>query len=141
MLAMSGANDCVYYTKYELAGDTTIRALLEEKQYHVHYEDVLILIRSNGSVAPQTGSYTMNNYILCQTGNNIRSRNHQYANGRVAPDAISVFDTNEGDGYLMVQNGILIYPNLTSTSCLGTTGDNVVIVEMPFDWNKYKGIE
>lgn len=141
MSAMSNANNPVYYTKYELTADTTIRALLEDKQYHTHYDNVLILIRANGNVAPQTGSYTMNNYMLCQMGSNVIRCMHRYVSGRVAPDTISTFVTNEGDEYLTVLNGVLIYQNSTSTSCLGTSGDNVVIVEIPFDYNKYIGID
>ena len=135
------ANNPVYYTKYDLTSDTTIGALLDDKQYHVHYENVLILIRANGNVAPQTGSYTMNNYTLCKIGSNVMQCRHKYESGRVAPDTIAPLYTNESDKYLTVQNGVLIYQNTTSTSCLGSSGDNVVIVEIPFDYNKYTGID
>lgn len=141
VIAMSGASkDPVYYTKYELTGDTTLYALLAEKQYHVHYDKFLIYIRANGTVAPQTGSYTMNNYVLVQNGNNRVISQHRYANGKVTPDSAPMLLTNEGDAYLTVENGVLSYGNSTSTSCLGTTGDNVVITEIPFDSDKYLGI-
>ena len=140
VIAMSAASkDPVYYTKYELTGDTKIKALLDEKQYHVHYDKFLILIRANGTVAPQTGNYTMNNYLLVQNGNNRVYARHSYKNGHTPPNDFQMLITKEANNYLSVQNGVLTYTDSTSTSCLGTTGDNVVITEIPFDSDKYLG--
>ena len=129
----------IYYTKYDLTGDTTIAQLLQRANYRVHYDNCLIMIRANGTVAPSSGSYTMNNYfVIFQHGSFVVGR-HYYKNGKIAPNSIDVLWLNEEENGMSIQNGVLRSSNTASTSCLGTTGDNVVIAEIPFDYDKYIG--
>ena len=129
----------IYYTKYELTADTTVAQLLSQVNYHVHYQDCYIRIRANGSVAPSVGNYTVNNYFCLFRQSAFVSGYHYYKSGRVAPDTVSLEVTNEAEGYMTISNGILLSTNTASTSCLGAAGDNVVILEIPFDFDQYTG--
>ena len=139
LMAQMASGDKVYYSKYDLTGDTTIAQLLSRVNYHVHYENCLIMIRANGTVAPSSGSYTMNNYFVIFKNGTLVEGRHYYKNGKVAPNSIYVLLLNEEENAISIQNGVLLSSNTASTSCLGTTGDNVVIAEIPFDYDKNIG--
>ena len=140
-MGVFGNMDKIYYTKYDIMGDTTLYQLLQDANYRVHYNSAFIYIRATGTVAPQTGSYTMNNYVFFFSEGNLVAGGHFYKSGRGSPNSIPIGLSQEADNTVSIQNGILRSNNSTSTSCLGTTGDNVVIMEMPFDYDKFTGAE
>lgn len=137
-----GGGDEIYYTKYTLTGDTNLYNFLQSAQYSPHYSAALIRLRANGDVAPATGSYTLNNITMIFNGGNTSiSQTQYYTNGRTVPNNAPLLYANENlGGPLRLVDGVLSGGTASSTSCLGTTGDNVVIVEIPFDVDKYKGV-
>jgi hypothetical protein len=104
----------------------------------VHYENSHIIIRANGSIAPQRGLYTVNNYLLYFRNSALFSGNHYYKASKNTPDSFKIGFTNEEESKIKIQDGILVSSN-TSDSCLGASGDNVTIVEIPIDYGKYLG--
>lgn len=127
-----GSSDPVKYTRYQLSGDTTIKQFIESINYQVQDAMVkVIMIRISGTVAPSTGSYTINNYIYLFFGNNRVYGRHYYQRGTATPDSFpNLPSENEEDANVAITNGILTSP-YTGSSNIGTTGDVVTLAEIP----------
>lgn len=126
-----GGADPIHMSQYTLTGDTTIGTFLRSIQYAVHSDNCLIIIRSSGDTAPGSGSYTMNNFIAgFHNGSRVQS-SHLFARGQTVPKNMQVFPgENELDtSGITISSGILT-SSYTGTSCIGTAGAAVTLVEI-----------
>ena len=127
-----GSSDPVKYTRYQLTGNTTIKQLLDSINYQVQSAmGLVIMIRASGTVAPTSGSYTLNNFMYFFL-NNIRVYGkHIYRSGQNTPNSFDNLPSqNEEDSNVSISNGVLT-SSYSGTSCLGTTGDVVTVAEIP----------
>lgn len=127
-----GSSDPVKYTRYTLTQDTTLSQLLSTIQYQVKYPFGIIFIRTSGTDAPTTGSYTLNNLVVYHnTRNNIKA-DHYYQSGKKTFDSFPDLPaTNETNNAISITNGILSTSS-TSANCFGTTGSVVTVAEIPY---------
>lgn len=127
-----GSSDPVKYTRYTLTQDTTLPQLLSTIQYQVKYPFGIIFIRTSGTDAPTTGSYTLNNLVVYHnTRNNIKA-DHYYQSGKKTFDSFPDLPaTNETNNTISITNGILSTSS-TSANCFGTTGSVVTVAEIPY---------
>lgn len=134
-----GSSDPVKYTRYNLTSDMTIKQFLDSINYQVQEAMCLvIIIRTSGTVAPSSGSYTMNNYIFYFYDNNLGKGRHYYQRGLQTPDSFSNLPSqNEDDNTASISNGIL-ESSYNGTSCLGASGDVVTIAEVPISVDNTK---
>lgn len=131
----------VYLTKVlTSSGDITIKQVMDTVQYQMHYTDAIVAIRANGSTAPPTGSYTLNNFWFVFENNVRKSGAHEYRSGKVTPDSIGFWISGrEEDRTMSIENGVLTSSS-TSTNCLGGTGTEIMILEIPFSYSTYMGL-
>ena len=135
-----GGGNPVYLTKVLTStGDITVQDALAAAQYQMHYSDALVAIRANGSTAPSTGSYTLNNFWYVFENNVLKSGAHEYRSGKVAPDNIGFWISGrENDTKAAIVNGVLT-SSATTNNCLGGAGTEVMILEVPFSYSEYMG--
>lgn len=133
-----GGGNPVYLTKIRtLEGDETLKQITTSAQYQMHYSDALVMIRANGTTAPSTGSYTLNNFLFVFRGGNLVAGVHAYKSGKVTPNSFNFFGpTIETDSNASIVNNVFTY-NSSSTSCIGGVGTEVMLYEAPFDYNEY----
>jgi hypothetical protein len=140
----TGGGSSIYFSQYSLTGDTKYATFFSAISYAPHSSDFFLIVRSNGTVAPSTGSYTLNNLLACFDGGIVKKVSHTYASGKKTPDSINdVPYSNEIDTGLSISNGVLTYTS-SSTSCIGTTGDTVTVIEISMEanwWAKLKGTQ
>lgn len=133
-----GGGKNIYYTQYTLTGDTTIATFIPAIAYEVHSTSCIIILRSNGTVAPSTGSYTMNNlFTLFQSGVRKSAAEH-YVSGKSAPNNTTsdVLLTKETNTLISMTDGVLTTTSI-GTSCIGAAGDIVTLVEIDVDDDFY----
>lgn len=132
--------DPVYLTKILTStGDIKVQDALAQAQYQMHYSDVLVAIRANGSTAPSSGSYTLNNFWYAFENGVRKAGMHNFKSGKVIPDSIGMFSTYETDNNASIVNGVLTSSS-TSSSCMGGSGTEIMILEIPFDYSEYMGL-
>lgn len=128
-----GSSAAVKYSRYELTGDTTFQDLLSAIQYRPqNTQNCMLFFRASGTVAPTSGSYTVNNFIFVIENGTVHGWS-AFKSGKLAPNSImALLQTSQEFNNLSIVNGVLT-SGATSTSCLGTTGDVVTIAEYPGD--------
>ena len=140
----TGGGSSIYFSQYSLTGDTKYTDFFSAISYAPHSSDFFLIVRANGTVAPSTGSYTLNNLLVCFDDGRQKKGAHTYVGGKKTPDSIQdVPFSNEIDISLSISNGVLTYTS-SSTSCIGTTGDTVTVIEIPMGanwWAKLKGTQ
>ena len=125
------SGNTVKYTRYELTGDTTIKQFIQSIDYEIQSAmGTVIMIRSSGTVAPSSGSYTLNNFIYLFLYGSRKYGRHYYKSANETPDSFpNLTSTNEDDNNVYISNGKLASTS-TSTSPIGTTGDVVTVAEI-----------
>lgn len=122
----------IYYSQYTLTGDAKVGEFINGLNYAVHSQNCIIMLRSNGTVAPTSGSYTINNMIAIFIGGTAKGVCDFYQN-RTAPNSMTGFPrNNESPTHLSLVNGVL-HSSSTGTSCFGGAGDTVTLVEIEVD--------
>jgi len=128
-----GSSAAVKYSRYELTGDTTFQDFLSAIQYRPqNTQNCMLFFRASGTVAPTSGSYTVNNFIFIIENGTVNGW-CAFKSGKIVPNSMmSLLQTSQEWNNLNIVNGVLT-SSATSTSCLGTTGDVVTIAEYPGD--------
>lgn len=123
----------VKYTRYSLTGDTTIKQFIQSIDYEVQSAmGTIIMIRSSGTVAPSSGSYTLNNFFFLFVGTSRLYGRHYYKEANQTPDSFpNLPSTNENDSNVSISSSGKLTSSSTSTSPIGTTGDVVTVAEIP----------
>ena len=134
-------SDPVYLTKIRtLAEDETLKQVLDATQYQMHYTDCMVMIRANGTTAPSSGSYTLNNFRwVFQNGSRVTG-DHAYKSGKQTPNSFAFnVSSLEADSTCSVVNGVLT-SNYSGSSKVGGAGTEIMLLEVPFDYSMYMGL-
>ncbi len=126
----TGGGNSIYMSQYTTTGDVTIATFLSAINYEVHSDNCLLLIRSNGTTAPTSGNYTLNNYTVGFNNGVVVNGADYYATGKRAPKTLVAFPgANEQANKFLLDNGVL-KSNYTGTSCIAGAGAVVTVVEI-----------
>lgn len=121
------------------AQDMTINEVMAAAPYKLHYQNSMIFLIATGTVAPSSGSYSLNNFWIMHSGTQIKKGIDQYLSV-VPPDTFKFFGGNwEAQNFFRISYDGVLSSSYNGTSNVGGPGTVIHAIEIPINVATWAG--